>query len=113
MQAAGRFEELGWRLSREIIEAVCEEDDLIPTPTGMGFVHMAVTFSWLVASPVIYGGRLLDRACAFVHEHALSAESRQALEAGLMSARTEPAVYLDSFNDDGRDEEVTGFVIDR
>lgn len=100
MRAEGRFEAAGWALSREIIAAVCEEDDLIPTPTGMGFVMLAVTFSWGLASPVIYGGRLLD---------------------GLVNAlRRMPALEVDGspymsgpLESYEQDEEPQGFVIDR
>ena len=113
MRAEGRFEAAGWWLSREIIAAVCEDDDLIPASTSLGFVMLAVTFSWGLASPVIYGGRLLDRACAFVHERQLSVQSRSMLLAGLASVVSEPAVYLGTFDDDGLDEEPQGFVIDR
>jgi hypothetical protein len=61
MDRAGRFEEKGHDLCRRLIRLLAEDDVLLPTSMGVGYAMMVVAFSWGLASPVIYGGRALDR----------------------------------------------------
>lgn len=63
MTQAGRFEEMGHALCREIVVALCEDESAVRSylPTGFGYAFMAVEAAWFLASPFIYGGRALDR----------------------------------------------------
>lgn len=63
MTKAGRLEEKGHDLCRALV-VLLTEDEALPTPAGVGYAMVAVAVAWGLASPVIYGGRLLDRLLA-------------------------------------------------